>query len=112
MKTKQCLEKLLIVTSTIESDIEGVRLGRELVSSRLAACVQCLPGLTSIYQWEGSIQESRECLLIMKTTPGKLKELRQKFLELHPYDTPQFVVCESKSSSEGYMNWVLGSLAE
>jgi periplasmic divalent cation tolerance protein len=81
-------------------------LAKRLVEKRLAACVNLIPGVRSIYRWEGRVEESRETLLVLKTTAGALKELESAVKELHPYDVPEFVVLPVERASEAYANWV------
>lgn len=96
----------LIVLTTVGSHDDAKRLGRTLVEERLAACVNIIEGLQSIYRWQGSIHEEAEFLLIVKTVASRLDALQARVLEIHPYDLPEIVVIEPPSVSAGYMAWL------
>ncbi len=78
----------------------------ELVEARLAACVNVLPRMRSIYQWEGAIVSSDEVLLIAKTTPELTAALCAKLVELHPYDMPEAIALDVADGTEMYLNWI------
>lgn len=83
------------------------RIARALVEERLAACVNVVPGVTSIYRWEGALHEDAELLLIAKTTEDRLPALAERLAVLHPYALPELVVlAPSAGSSEAYLAWV------
>ena len=85
----------------------GRRLGRDLVQRRLAACVNLLPGLISIYAWQGELQEDGEVLLLVKTRAAHLPAL-ESFLEAeHPYDTPEMVALEPAQVEARYQAWLM-----
>ena len=81
---------------------------KELVSKRLAACANILPGALSYFVWEGELQAETEVIVIFKTSAAAVKDLRDAMAELHPYDAPAFVaidIDESRSSRE-YVEWI------
>lgn len=78
---------------------------RSLVSEHLVACINILPGIKSLYWWEGKVEEGNEVLLIMKTTVEKLPILEARVKELHPYSVPEFVVIPASYVGDEYMNW-------
>jgi periplasmic divalent cation tolerance protein len=82
------------------------RIGRTLVEERLAACVNVVPGVVSIYSWKGSIQEDDEVLCLLKTSPERFPELRARLLELHPYDVPEVLGFSVDDGSAAYLDWV------
>lgn len=95
---------LVLVTGP---DREGLReLGRTVVGERLAACVNVIGGVTSVYRWEDEVQEADEGLAMMKTTEGRLDALRRRVLELHPYDEPEFVAVRVDRGSPSYLAWL------
>ena len=77
-----------------------------LINEKLAACVNILHGMTSIYRWQGATERSEECLLIIKTEMEKIPDLEPRLLELHPYDTPEFVVLDTLYVNQRYADWV------
>ena len=81
-------------------------LARALVRERLVACVNVVPGVTSVYQWEGAVEESEEVLLVVKTTAGRLAELERRVIELHPYDVPEFVALAPEHVEPRYARWL------
>ena len=82
------------------------RIGRTLVQERLAACVNVVPGVVSIYSWKGSIQEDDEVLCLLKTSPERFAQLRARLLELHPYDVPEVLGFSVDDGSPAYLDWV------
>jgi periplasmic divalent cation tolerance protein len=95
---------------TAASDAEGVRLADMLVEERLAACVQILPAIQSIYRWQGSIERSSEVLLIAKTEQGRFAELERRVREMHSYETPEIVAVPVTGISEPYRKWLSASI--
>lgn len=100
-----------LVLSTAPDLEVARRLARLLVEARLVACVNLLPGATSVYRWEGAIQEDAEVLLVCKTTLERLAALEERLLAEHPYDTPEFVVIAPDSVSPAYLAWLRSSVA-
>src|SRR4051812_9885862 len=95
-----------IVLTTVPDERIGEQLAEELVSSGLAACVQILPQMTSIYIWEGKVQKEGEHLLLIKTLPEKWEQLRTFISANHPYDVPEIVAIEADKVSDKYLKWV------
>lgn len=83
-----------------------------LVEERLVACGNILPSIRSIYAWEGKIETSNECLILLKTEGAALARLEARVLELHPYDVPEFVAIEASHVAEKYAAWAASSIAE
>jgi periplasmic divalent cation tolerance protein len=96
----------LIVLVTVPSQTEGERIGRMLVESKLAACVNIIPHLYSIYLWQGKIEEEGELLLIIKTMPDRLKNLIEKVKKIHSYDVPEILALPVIQGNQDYINWV------
>ena len=101
---------MLIVLTTCPDRGEAESLARKLVLARLAACVQILPEITSIYFWEGDVQQESEHLLMVKTLPEKWAELRDLIVKEHSYSVPEIVSIESTHVSEPYANWLTSYL--
>lgn len=98
---------VLTTTATVE---EARRLGRILVEERLAACATLAPGVESIYRWQGEVEGSTETLLLLKTGPEQLPALQARLLELHSYQTPEFLVLPVEGGSQLYLDWLQASL--
>lgn len=81
-------------------------LARALVEARLAACVNLVPGLRSIYRWEGAVHDEPEVLLIVKTTADRLDALRALVVELHPYAVPEVLALPAVAGHAPYLDWV------
>lgn len=99
-----------LALTTAGSSDEAQRLARELVERRLAACVNLIPNLTSIYRWQGAVEQAHEILLLIKTTEKQLSALEAAIRELHPYDVPEFLVLSVESGSQPYLAWLLDSV--
>ncbi|MEX2472076.1 MAG: divalent-cation tolerance protein CutA [Gemmatimonadota bacterium] len=99
-----------VVLVTAPDGDTAERLGRVLVEERLAACVNVLPAITSIYRWEGRVETDEETLLMIKTSTGGFEALRRRVVELHPYDTPEVLTLDVRDGSREYLDWVLGSV--
>ena len=88
------------------SDVAGA-LARQLVECQLAACVNILPEIRSIYRWQGEVQDDAESLLLIKTKRAVVGELQQWLLEHHPYDEPEIIAVPVTEGSPGYLEWVI-----
>ena len=99
-----------IAFTTVGSAEEARRLARRLVERRLAACVNIVPNLTSIYHWKGAIEEASEVLLMMKTTAALLPQLEAAVRELHSYEVPEFLALDVASIAQPYLDWLLSSV--
>ena len=95
-----------VVLTTCGSQQEGRRIARALVEKRLAACVNLVPNIESVYQWHGKIETASEWLLIIKTTAGAAGSLRDAIHEIHSYDVPEFVVLAIEDGSDAYLEWI------
>lgn len=96
---------ILTVTTTVGSAADAQRLAREIVSRRLAACVQIEAGLQSLYHWQGQLCEEPELRLVIKTLQACEQALQQLFAQHHPYELPQFLGVTMRAS-EAYARWV------
>ena len=102
----------IAVFITAASREEASRLAYMLVSKRLAACVQIMPEMESVYRWQGQIERQREVLLIAKTVNSKFAELEREVVALHSYDTPEIVALPLTAGSRPYLEWLSASLGE
>ncbi len=100
-----------IALTTLEDEAQARTLARALVEERLAACVNIVAPITSVYRWQGNIEEAREVLLVLKTTEARLPELERRLLHLHPYEVPEFLVVEAASASAAWLAWLCRSTA-
>lgn len=96
----------VIVLTTLGADADAVALARTLVEERLAACVNVLPTMTSIYRWKDRVEEDREQQLVMKTAASRLPQLEARLRELHPYEVPEFLVLAVSGGSDAYLGWL------
>lgn len=87
----------------------GKSIGRSLVSEKLAACVNVIPGLTSIYSWEGSVEEDSELLLMIKTRSKLIDTLTSKVKEMHPYDVCEVISVPITGGNSQYLDWIRSS---
>jgi periplasmic divalent cation tolerance protein len=98
-------DKILVLT-TAGSDEEARKIGRALVDRLLAACVNIIPQIGSIYRWEGEIEEAEEWLLVIKTTGAAFERVRNAINELHSYEVPECISISIENGSRAYLNWV------
>lgn len=96
----------VLVLTTLPADADAPAFANTLVAERLAACVNVLAPMESIYRWEGEVQRDAERQLIMKTARAKVDALWQRVRELHPYDVPEFVVLPIVDGSDAYLRWL------
>ena len=101
----------LVVLVTAPSEAMALELGRRLVDDRLAACVSVMPGVTSIFMWEGKREEASEALLVIKTRAERYPALQQRVLELHPYSVPEVLALAVEAGAPAYLRWVQDSVA-
>jgi periplasmic divalent cation tolerance protein len=95
-----------IVLTTAGSEEEARKIARHLVERSLAACVNIVPQVTSVYRWQGKVEEAREWLLIVKTTAGAFGAVREAILELHSYELPECLCVAVEDGSEKYLRWI------
>jgi periplasmic divalent cation tolerance protein len=94
------------VVTTVDSEESGERLARGIVDARLAACVQIVGPIRSLYWWQGSIDDTREWQLIIKTISERLAALEAHIKENHSYETPEITVTEIVGGSREYLDWI------
>jgi periplasmic divalent cation tolerance protein len=104
-----------IVLSTAGSAEQARRIARYLVERQLAACVNIIPQIESLYRWQGKIESSQECLLLIKTSADQFPAVRDTLREVHPYELPECIAISIEDGSSEYLDWLgesLGSDAE
>jgi periplasmic divalent cation tolerance protein len=97
---------LLLVFCTCPDEATGGRIADTLVVERLAACVNRIPGLTSVYLWRGNLSRDQETLLLIKTTDARLDALVARLRELHPYELPEIIATPVTGGLADYLEWV------
>jgi periplasmic divalent cation tolerance protein len=103
---------LLVVLSTFPDAASAGAAAETLVNERLAACVNLLPGVESVYHWQGKVESSQEVLAIIKTTAERYPELEKRLQELHPYDVPEIIALPAAAVAESYLAWVTANTRE
>jgi periplasmic divalent cation tolerance protein len=96
----------VIVLTTVPAPDVGEEIARTLVEAGLAACVNILPPMVSIYPWKGALQRDSECQLVIKTVRTRVDALHARLSELHPYDLPEFLVLAVEGGDPAYLAWV------
>ncbi len=102
---------MLLVLVTTPSPEVAAGLARALVEARLAACGNVVPGVRSIYRWQGAVCDEAEALLVLKTTRGRFEALRDELLRRHPYDVPEVLALPVEAGSAAYLAWVAEQVA-
>ena len=99
----------VVVFMTAADGEEAARLAAMLVGANLAACVQIMPKMESVYRWQGQIERATEVLLIAKTSASKFEELEREVRALHSYETPEIVAIPIVAGSAAYLEWLFAS---
>src|SRR6185436_17252712 len=100
----------LVVLSTVARPEDGERIARELVERGLAACVNVVPGLVSIYRWKGKVEREDERLLVIKTRGERFEALREALVSLHPYEVPELIAVRVEDGHPAYLQWLADSV--
>ena len=101
-----------LVLTTIGSKDGAEQLAQRLVERRLAACVNVVGPIRSVYRWKGKIDHEEEYLLLIKTTMEQTAKLQAVFKELHPYELPEFVELAIEGGSNAYLEWLAGEVKD
>ena len=102
--------EVIVVLMTAASSDEANRIAEVLVDKRLAACVQILPEIQSVYRWKDKVERGSEMLLLAKTTHDRFNELDRAVREIHSYETPEIVAVSIIEVSQPYLKWLLAAL--
>lgn len=105
------MSDVVLVLSTVADDGSAETIARTLVEERLAACVNLLPPMTSIYRWQGVVERDTERQIVVKTTRARLPALQQRLRELHSYKLPECIVLAVDGGADDYVAWV-GQMVE
>ena|SRR5580765_5628028 len=100
-----------IVLTTAGSQEEARKIAHALVDQRLAACVNIVPHIESVYRWQGKVESASEYLLVIKTRSGSFDRLSEAIKKLHSYDLPECVMLEITAGSKEYLNWIAENTA-
>ncbi len=94
------------VFCTVPDRGQAEKIAKQLVKEKLAACCNIVPGLTSVYRWQGEIQQDAELLLILKTTAAAMPALEKRIKELHSYEVPEIIALPILTGNSDYLNWI------
>jgi len=100
----------MVVLTTMENQEDGERLARLLLERELAACVQILAPMISIYRWQGSVERASEILLLIKTTRPAYQRLETVIKENHPYQTPEIIALPVEAGLGDYLSWLAAAV--
>jgi len=101
---------VMAVLSTAPDAATAAQIAEALVGERLAACVNVVEGVSSIYRWKGAVQRDREVLMVVKTTSDAVERLRSRLVELHPYEVPEVLALTVADGHLPYLEWVRGEV--
>lgn len=102
----------IVVLCTAPSEEVAERLARGVIEAKLAGCVNIVPGVRSIYRWEGAVQDDQEVLLVVKSTRHRYAALEAWLVEHHPYDVPEVIALDITAGSRAYLDWLLAGVRE
>jgi len=96
----------IVIFVTCASEKEGEKIGHALLEEKLAACVNIVPGLKSLFRWKGKISTEQEVLLIIKTKDTLFEKLKKRVIELHSYEVPEIIALGVLAGYEKYLDWL------
>jgi periplasmic divalent cation tolerance protein len=96
----------LLMISTAGSEKEARKIAKELVEARLAACANIIPGVTSLFYWEGKLCQEKEAMILIKTAQGKSTEIKNKIKRIHSYEIPEMLFFRVDAGEKKYLQWV------
>lgn len=100
------MKEFIIVLCTVKEKKEANKIAGEIVKNKLAACVNIIEGLTSIYEWQDETCSDSECLMIIKTKSNLFEKLKESILSMHSYELPEIISLPVNNGLESYLNWV------
>lgn len=101
------MQDVLLVLTNVPDEVTAHTMARRVVGDRLAACVNVLPAVRSIYQWEGKVEETVEVTLLIKSTQDRYAALEAAIRKAHPYDVPEIIAMPVAAGLPAYLNWVV-----
>ena len=102
----------VIVLTTLPADADAAAFAAALVEARLAACVNLLPIMQSVYRWQGAVEQESERQMVIKTSRLRLNALWERIRDLHPYEVPEFLVLPVIDGSDAYLTWLGDSIRD
>lgn len=99
------MDSILVVLCTCPDETVARKLAADLVEKKLAACVNVLPGIRSIYRWQGSVHDESECLMVIKVAKRRYPALEQWLAHHHPYDVPEVIAVPVENGLPAYLEW-------
>ena len=106
------MPEVCLVLCTCPDNESALNIARKLVGEQLAACVNVIPALTSVYEWQDEVVVDQEVQLVIKTVKGKLGQAQRCVEQIHPYELPEWLVIDNLSGSDAYLNWIRSNLNE
>ena len=103
--------EIVLILTTLGADADAAGFARSLVEERLAACVNILPAMRSVYRWKGAVEEAVEQQLVIKTTADRVEALQARLRRVHPYEVPECLVVSVRSGGDDYLSWLRASTA-
>lgn len=100
------MDKVILVYSTTPNFETAQKIAQELVGKKLAACVSMMPGLQSVYRWQGAVEKATEVCLMIKTTQQRFLALSEELTALHPYEVPELIAVSVTAGLPSYLKWV------
>ena len=100
------MQDVLLVLTNVPDEVTAHTIARKVVEGRLAACVNVLPAVRSIYRWEGKVEEAAEVTMLVKSTRDRYAELEAAIREVHPYDVPEIIALPVAAGLPAYLDWV------
>ena len=104
--------KFIMIITTVNSDSAAKKIAQALIEEKLAACVNIIPSVTSIFRWEGKVSTESELILIAKSKEKLFDEIKDKILSLHPYKLPEIITVPIVDGSKEYLKWVEDELKD
>ena len=99
-----------IILTTVSAVEEGQSIAKILVEKQLAACINIIPKISSVYRWEGKVHSESEILLLIKTTKGLEAAVYKEVQAVHPYTTPELITLPITNGSEAYLDWMTAAI--
>jgi periplasmic divalent cation tolerance protein len=100
------MNEFIVIFCTISSKNDAKKIAQELVQKKLAACVNIIEGLTSVYEWKNELCTENECLMIIKSKRALFEEIKKEIVSLHPYEVPEIISLPITDGLDTYLNWI------
>ncbi len=100
------MDTCVIVLTTLPADADAESFGRAFVDERLAACVNVLPAMQSIYRWQGAAETASERQIVIKTSEERIEDVKARIAALHPYEVPELLILHVMDGANAYLKWI------